>query len=216
ALPGQSLQLWESHLDQALALTPDHLSCYNLTIEPGTSFYRLQGQGKLKIPGEESQLDHFRTTITKLTQAGFKHYEISNFARPGRECRHNRNYWENGEYWGIGAGSSSYLDGVRRRNVKSPDQYVRQIKNRGNASAFEEKLEPRQAMGETLMLGLRLQDGLSLARFEQRFKIPFDQAFGGAAARLLNLNLITLEGGRVALSEKGLYLADSVILEFIE
>ena len=215
ALPGQTVQRWQNHLTQALAKDPEHLSTYNLTIEPGTAFHKLWSRGKLTLPEEENQLEHYQTAIRTLKDAGYRHYEISNFCKPGRECRHNLTYWDNGETLGLGAGASFYLDGVRFKNCNLPSRYIREVMAGGTAVEFRETLEPKRAMGETLMLGLRLLRGISIDRFEKRFQTSFHKVYGNIVASLLEKNLITLDRDRIALSRKGLFLADSVILEFI-
>ncbi len=215
ALPNQSLKTWQRNLNRALDLAPDHISCYNLMIEPNTSFNNLHEAGKLVMPEETHQLKLFQYTIATLKDCGFNQYEISNFARYGYECRQNRLYWLNGEHLGLGAGASSYLNGVRSRNIKSPAKYTQAIITQSTATDFKEQLNSREAMGESLMLGLRLKEGINIHSFEQRYEVGLTSVFGDTLTRLLEQNLITLDGGHLALTEQGLYLADSVILEFI-
>jgi oxygen-independent coproporphyrinogen-3 oxidase len=215
ALPGQTLERWKSNLALALEKNPDHLSTYNLTIEQGTAFHKLWQRGQLKLPEEDEQLEQYQESIRTLTHAGYQHYEISNFCKPGRECRHNITYWHNNDCLGLGPGASSYLNGVRFKNCNLPSRYIREINSQGSAKEFEENLEPQRAMGETLMLGLRLLQGVSIDRFEQRFQTSFRKVYGETLDSLLQKNLIELSDQRVALSPKGLFLADSVILEFI-
>jgi oxygen-independent coproporphyrinogen-3 oxidase len=215
ALPGQTAERFRAHLATALQKRPEHLSTYNLTIEKNTAFYKLHREGRLEMPQEEEQLAQYQQTLRTMADAGYEHYEISNFCRPGRECRHNLIYWNNGEYIGLGPGASSYLAGVRSRNCNLPARYIREVHATGQAVEFEETLEPRQAMGETLMLGLRLQKGIGIDAFEERFRTTLRQAYGRTLDGLLEKNLIQLDDNRIALSPKGLFLADSVILEFI-
>ena len=216
ALPGQTTEKWESHLHKALAFDPPHLSTYNLTIEPGTAFHKLQAQGKLEMPPEELQLQQYKQTIHILKAAGYRHYEISNFCKPGRECRHNLTYWHNADTLGLGAGAVSYIGGARFKNCNLPARYIREVEEKAEAVEFAERLKPSQVMGETLMLGLRLLDGVPIGAFEKRFGASFDATYGDTARDLEAKNLVTREGGRLALSPEGLYLADSVILEFID
>ena len=215
ALPHQTTEKWCSHLNQAIAKNPDHLSTYNLTIEPTTSFFKLHKKGKLCLPHEDIQLEMYKTTIQTLEDAGYQQYEISNFSKPGMESRHNINYWNNGEYLGMGAGASSYLNGERFKNTNLPSNYIREIGAKENAIETRERLEPMQAMGETLMLGLRLLKGISIDVFENRFQVSFQKVYGKILEPLLNQELITFNQNRIALSRKGLFLADSVILKFI-
>ena len=215
ALPDQSTEKWQSHLKQATAKNPDHLSTYNLTIEPATAFFKLHEKGKLCLPDEDIQLEMYETTIQVLEDAGYSQYEISNFSKPGMESQHNINYWNNGEYLGVGAGASSYLNGERSKNINLPSIYIRKIETKASAVDTCERLEPLQAMGETLMLGLRLLKGVSIDVFENRFQVSFQNVYGKAIESLLNQELITFNQNRIALSRKGLFLADSVILKFM-
>lgn len=215
ALPGQTRERWADNLEQALSKQPEHLSTYNLTIEPGTAFYKLHAAGKLGMPPEEFQLELYQYTIGRLKRAGYEHYEISNFARPGHESRHNTLYWENGEYLGLGAGASSFLDGVRFKNFNMPDHYIRRVTAEGHAVQTRERIDARKAMGETMMLGLRLLKGVSIPKFERRFQVSFQRTFGPVIERLLEKGLVWVKPDRIGLSPRGLYLADSVILEFI-
>jgi len=215
ALPDQTIEKWCSHLKQAINKNPDHLSTYNLTIEPSTAFFKLHKKGKLCLPHEDIQLEMYKTTIQTLENAGYQQYEISNFSKPGMESQHNINYWNNGEYLGVGAGASSYLNGERFKNTNLPSNYIREIGVKKNAIETRERLEPIQAMGETLMLGLRLLKGISIDVFENRFEVSFQKVYGKILEPLLNQELITFNQNRIALSRKGLFLADSVILKFI-
>jgi len=216
ALPGQTRECWADNLEQALTKQPEHLSTYNLTIEPGTAFHKQHAAGGLTLLPEEFQLELYQYTIDRLKDAGYEHYEISNFARPGYQSRHNTLYWENGEYLGVGAGASSCLDGVRFKNFNTPAHYIERVTAEGHAVQTRETVGTRQAMGETMMLGLRLIQGVSIPKFEQRFQVPFDHTFGPVVERLREQDLISVDTDRIALSPRGLYLADSVILEFIE
>ena len=215
AVPNQSLSSWERNLDKALEKNPEHLSTYNLTIEQGTAFSKLQSNGKLIMPEDGHQLELYKKTIERLTKKGFHHYEISNFARQGKECKHNITYWENTNTLGLGAGASSYINGTRFKNINLPAHYIRQVKEEKIAVEHSETLEPRQAMGETIMLGLRLLKGISIHQFERRFQVSFTNLFKKIIHSLKEKELILIEDDHLRLSPKGLFLADSVILEFI-
>lgn len=215
ALPGQTLENWENSLGQVIAKQPEHISTYNLTIEPGTAFYKMQSRGNLTMPADEFQLALYKQSIEMLADAGYQHYEISNFAKPGYESRHNLNYWNNGEYLGLGAGASSFLDGVRSKNYNLPARYIQAVRQHGTAVEFNEKLDPLNALGESLMLGLRLLKGISVKQLEQKFRVPFLKVYGDVVSSLVEQRLISFKNDRISLSKKGLFLADSVILEFI-
>jgi oxygen-independent coproporphyrinogen-3 oxidase len=167
------------------------------------------------MPDDDHQLELYKRTIAFLKENGFHHYEISNFARPGKECRHNITYWQNTNTLGLGAGASFYMNGVRSKNTNLPAHYIHEVNKRQTAVEFSESLEPRQAMGETLMLGLRMLKGISIKTLEDRFQTSFKTIYGDIIASLQEKELITIEQNQLRLSEKGLFLADSVILEFI-
>ena len=215
AVPNQSLSSWESNLNKALEKNPEHLSTYNLSIEQGTAFSKLQSNGKLIMPDDDHQLELYKRAIERLTKKGFHHYEISNFARRGKECKHNITYWENKNTLGLGAGASSYMNGTRFKNINLPAHYIRQVKEKKIAVEHSETLEPRQAMGETIMLGLRLLQGISIHQFEKRFQISFINLFRNIISALKEKELVIIEKDYLRLSQKGLFWADSVILEFI-
>ena len=215
AIPNQSLSSWEKNLNKAIEKNPEHISTYNLTIEQGTAFSKLESNGKLIMPDDGHQLELYKKTIERLKKKGLHHYEISNFARPGKKCKHNITYWENSNTLGIGAGASSYIDGTRFKNINLPAHYIRQVKEKKTAVEYSETLNSRQAMGETIMLGLRLIEGISIHQFEKRFQISFTIFFKTIISSLKEKGLVVIEKDYLRLSKKGLFLADSVILEFI-
>jgi oxygen-independent coproporphyrinogen III oxidase len=214
-LPNQSPKKWRSHLSQAVAKTPNHISAYSLTIEPATSFFKLQERGRLHLPAEDIQLEMFQDTIETLQSAGYEQYEVSNYAQPGFKSQHNLNYWDNGEYLGLGAGASSYIDGERYKNINLPAHYIREVQSKGSAVESTEKLDLLNSMGETIMLGLRRLEGIAIEDFESRFKVSFKTVYGKVIDPLIKEGLITFNNNRMALSRKGLYIADSVILKFL-
>ena len=214
-LPGQTAAKWESNLQKAIGLQPEHISAYNLTIEPDTTFHKQQTQGRLTMPPDDFQRELFEITIDTLAGAGYEHYEISNYAKPGKQCRHNLNYWTGGDFIGLGAGATSTLEGERYKNINLPARYIAKIEDTGNAVETHEQPTLSQQMGETVMLGLRLRSGMDLSRFAQQFGLTFHDAYGETITRLEGLGLLEIADGRAALTREGLFLADSVILEFI-
>jgi len=162
ALPHQSLHAWRRNLDRALALQPEHLSLYCLTIEPNTAFYKKHLRGQLTLPDDEQQVAMYDECVAKTKAAGFHQYEISNFAKPGRECQHNLCYWHAEEYAGYGPGAVGMVEDVRYTNLKHPTGYCDAVEA-GKALPFESESldEPTKRM-ERIMLGLRLNDGLPL------------------------------------------------------
>lgn len=217
-VPGASQEQWRSDLDQCLELEPSHISTYELTFEPGTQFYRLNELGLLPTRREEDSLEMYTTARELLEAQGYRHYEISNFARPGSEARHNQAYWRRVPYLGIGAGAHSFDPecgwGVRWSNLEDPPSYMAKAQKQGSACASREELSKTQAIEEFLLLGLRQLEGVSIVEFEEIFGEPFWSRFPQAES-LLAEGLIAASDERVALTKRGLPLADSVICKLV-
>lgn len=214
-LPGQTPALWKATLRRALACRTEHLSLYALTLEPGTRFERLHKGGKLELPDEDVELAMYEQAMDVLTAAGYEHYEVSNFARPGFRSRHNQVYWRNEEYLGVGPGAVSYLNGRRWKREKLPLRYVQKVNAGADLSVESEQLDTRGALGETMMLGLRLRDGLALSRIRDRFRIEPLNLFAPQIASLTERGLLTLESDTLRLTHCGLLLANTVLSEFV-
>ena len=229
ALPDSTLVRWEDTIKRAIDLEPEHISIYNLTIEEGTPFGEQQQAGKLALPDEELQIEMYQQAISRLSNAGYEHYEISNFTKPGFQSQHNRIYWRNEEYLGLGAGAYSYLNGSRYGNTTNVDSYIRQAKTMtastqkaANFSAgypltveHQECLSRKRQIGETIMMNLRLIEGLNLHGFHQRFGQSFEDMYAQELEKFSSLKLLEVRNGYVRLSSKGLLLANEVCQEFI-
>jgi len=217
AVPGQGLATFARDLDEAVALGTDHVSAYALLYEDGTALERRRLAGLVEPEEEDVELAMLRLARDRLGAAGFERYEVSNFARPGRECRHNVNYWRNGEYLGVGASAASYLGGVRRTNVASWREYESVIAAGGDAVASSERLAPRAAMGEEAMLRLRLAEGLSLGALGARWGLDARAEWSRLLSRFAEAGLfaITEDGDRIAFTERGLEVADGILAEFV-
>lgn len=214
-LPGQTQAQWEATLERALELGTPHLSVYALTLEPGTRFERLHAGGKLVLPGEEAELAMYESAITRLREAGFEHYEVSNFAWPGYRARHNLLYWRNGEYLGFGAGAVSYVDGRRWTREKQPGRYIQKVGSGADLAVEAESLDGEAAVAETLILGLRLLEGLDLRRVARRFGA---EALSTAQEHLDALEregYLRREGDRVRVTHRGLLFSDHVALQLL-
>lgn len=171
ALPGQSVGAWQATLHDALDLAPEHLSCYGLSLEKDTPLAHAVEAGERPRPDEDVAAEIYELTHETLTAAGYEHYEIANYARPGYRSRHNLNYWRNGEYLGLGAGAWSYLAGRRMRHEPDPTQWVEAIEQ-GRPTLVEiDELDERERVGEAIMLALRTADGLDLAELLQRYHV---------------------------------------------
>jgi oxygen-independent coproporphyrinogen III oxidase len=214
-LPGQTLDLWRASLDRALGCETEHLSLYALSLEPGTRFERLHRGGNLELPDEDSELAMYEEAIARLTASGFAHYEVSNFARPGFRSRHNQVYWRNGEYLGVGPGAVSYLSGCRWKRERLPARYAAKVAAREELSVESEELGLEGALGETMMLGLRLLDGIVLSDIRARFGIEPLDVFAPQIASLSGRGLVALEHDRLRLTHAGLLLANTVLAEFL-
>jgi putative oxygen-independent coproporphyrinogen III oxidase len=218
AIPGQTLEEWQADLRTAVTLAPDHISAYNLTFEEGTAFHAMRVRGQLRPAAEEVEVAMFTQTQEILGASGHAQYEISNYARAGRECRHNLNYWRGGAYLGAGAGAHSFTHlpapGTRWGNEKNPNRYMQQVSDTGHARASEESLAESQARGEFVFLGLRLRGGFDAGEFADRFGDDFISAFPHAE-QLRRDGLLVPSGSRWRLTDRGLMVADSVFATFL-
>lgn len=215
-LPKQNQALWQATLERAIALRAEHLSLYALTLEAGTRFERLYAGGKLELPDEDAELGMYESSIERLIEAGYEHYEVSNFARPGFRSRHNLTYWHNDEYLGFGPGAVSYLAGRRWKRERLPARYVQKVNTEANLSVESERLDNESALGETIMLGLRLRDGLPLQRLRDRFSIDPLTRYADEIAQLTVQELLLLENDTLRLTHRGLLLANEVVTAFLE
>lgn len=215
ALPKQTSALWEASLNRALSLGTEHLSLYALTLEAGTRFERLYAGGKLDLPDEDVELSMYERSIALLGGAGYDHYEVSNFARPGFRSRHNQVYWRNEEYLGVGPGAVSYLNGRRWKRERLPARYVEKVTQCADLAVESECLTDLETLGETLMLGLRLRDGLPLAPVRERFGIDPLARFAPQITKLTERGLLTLENDTLRLTHQGLLLANDALSEFV-
>jgi oxygen-independent coproporphyrinogen-3 oxidase len=214
-IPGQTLDAWRRNLDAALALAPDHLSCYALMYEPGTPLYDQLHSGLVRRADPDLEADMYLLAIDHLAAAGFRHYEISNFARPGCECRHNLVYWRNECYLGVGPSACGFIDGVRYKNVADTAEYVRAVQSGRSPRVEEERLTPSRRAHETAMLELRLTDGIDARAFARRHSVEPRELFASAIQRHASLGLIESDERGVRLTRRGLLVADSVIADFL-
>lgn len=214
ALPDQTMSDVKENVAKALALDIPHLSLYSLILEHHTVFMNKMRRGKLNLPQEDLEAEMFDYIITELEKNGFEHYEISNFTKPGFESRHNLMYWDNAEYYGVGAGASGYIAGVRYRN-QGPIQHYLKAVSEGNARLSEEVLTKEEMMEEELFLGLRKKSGVSIAKFEERFGISFEERYGQVVAELSQQGLLVPDDEMIRMTKKGLFLGDTVAEKFI-
>ena len=214
ALPGQTMDQVKENVAKAIDLDIPHMSLYSLILENHTVFMNRMRRGKLPLPKEELEAEMFEYIIDELEKAGFEHYEISNFSKPGFESRHNLVYWDNAEYYGLGAGASGYVDGIRYKNHGPIRHYLEAIEA-GKARITEEHLTLEEKMEEELFLGLRKKSGVSKARFEEKFGVSFDQRYGQVVASLTEQGLLVPDDKQVRMTKRGLFLGDTVAEKFI-
>lgn len=216
ALPGQSLIDQHEGLDRLLEHQPEHLSCYGLSVEEGTPYHRQEFDGALRLPTETAYIDHFLTIHDRLTTAGFVHYEISNYALSGRQCRHNLSYWRRQSSLGIGAGAHSFNNhnwGSRLAVANDLDRYRRQLEQRLDPAQLLEPFDRRGAMAETLYLGLRTREGVSESAFCKRFGESVATAFATALKQASKH--ITKNHGHWQMDLEGWLIFDHLILPFL-
>lgn len=216
ARPGQSLAAWEAELSEALAFGTGHLSLYQLTIEPGTRFATLAAKGDLVIPDGDTAADLFDATQAITRAAGLPRYEVSNHARPGEESRHNLTYWRYGDYAGVGPGAHGRRLAQATERHKKPENFVAAVTRNGHGLKVESDLPPHERATEAMLMGLRLTEGIDLARIEARSGLARD-AFvdADALARLAGQGLIVQNDERLAVTDDGILLLDSILSEVV-
>lgn len=231
ALPGQTLETFSDTLKKVLALKPEHLSAYSLMIEEGTPFYeRYREDEKHREAGEPTELlpdEEQEYAVTKLTQrvlmeAGYHWYEVSNFAKPGYECRHNIGYWKRADYLGIGIGAASLIDNVRYANVRDLEEYCKECESlweelniRKTLCSSTEPVTREEQMEEFMFLGLRMTEGVSRAEFEQHFGTTIEAVYGDVLRQLQKEGLLMKQEGRICLTERGMDVNNYVVEQFM-
>ena len=218
ALPGQSLSDYKETLEELISLNPEHISSYSLIIEEKTPFYELYSEGKEKetdLPDEDTDREMYSYTKERLRAAGYERYEISNYAKPGFESRHNSSYWTGIPYIGAGLGASSLFTNARYHNEMDLSSYMEAIQKGEDVRRDIERLVEAEKMEEFMMLGLRMMKGVSREEFQKKFGCAMETVYGPALAKLRKNGLITVEGDTVALTETGIDVSNQVFIEFI-
>ena len=207
AIPDQTYEGWIHNLRTVAGLDPEHISAYSLIVEEGTPFW----ERELDLPDEDTEYRMYEDTAAILGEYGFHQYEISNYAKKGYACRHNLVYWQGGDYLGLGLGSSSYMDGVRFHNTTDFNTYV----NQGAYVEDREELSVQAKMEEFMFLGLRMNEGVTRAAFEQSFGVPIEAVYLETLRKLKEQGLLQMVAGRIALTDKGMDLANYVMAKFL-
>jgi len=216
AAPGATPAAWAADLDAALAFGPQHLSTYGLTYEKGTPLWKERDRGQVRAVGEDDELTMYEAAMDRLAAAGFEHYEISNFARPGARCRHNERYWANEAYYGFGVGAARYVGGVRELNTRDTKSYVRKVLAGDSPTFQSERLGPRDRAFETVGTQLRRADGIDRPRFREQTGLALDALVGGRVAPLVGEGILSDDGRAVRLTRRGKCIADAVIEDLMK
>ena len=220
ARPGQSLDQWRAELDRALAFAAGHISLYQLTIEPGTQFEQAVARGDFRVLDEEHAAELYEATVARLGEAGLGDYEISNFAKPGQESRHNLTYWRYGDYIGIGPGAHGRLaiggDKFATRQHRAPEAWLDLVERDGHATRQRDPVSREERLSELLMMGLRLKEGVPVARIEAESARPITQALDQTRLqRLIDGGFLTLADDRLAATQQGRQRLDAVLAALV-
>ncbi len=215
AVPGQTVTSWDRSLRAAIDLGVDHVSTYGLTIEEGTPYERWYERQPSAFFDDAREADLYDRAIDVLERAGYEHYEISSFAKPGHRSAHNGNYWRNGEYAGLGVGAASYRNGERWVNTRDLKVYLDAALARTPIPAQSERLPAHKACGEGLMLALRTAQGVGLCEFKKRYGVDVEEHYAPVIARYGDAGLLEIEEGRMRLTRRGKFLANDVCGAFV-
>ncbi|HEX3998828.1 MAG TPA: radical SAM family heme chaperone HemW [Pirellulales bacterium] len=214
-VPGETLADWRADLDAALALAPDHVSTYGLTFERGTTFWNRLSHGQLFRAEEDLERSMYLEGIDLLTAAGLEHYEVSNFAGPGRRCRHNEAYWSGEPYAAAGPGATRYIAGIRETNHRSTTTYIKRIRAGQSPIAEREQLPPEDRARELLVFALRRIAGVDRRWFAERSGFTVDALVGPALRRYIDLGMLEDDGKTLRLTREGLLVSDAIWPEFL-
>jgi len=215
AAPGETLPIWLADLQAAIAAGVDHVSTYGLTFDKGAAFWGRRQRGQLPAADEELERQLYEAAIDTLTAAGFEHYEVSNFARPGHRCRHNEAYWRAQEYFAAGPGAARYVDGWREMNHRSTTTYLKRVLAGQSPVAERERLPPADAARERLVFGLRMLEGVQRQAFAAATGLEIDALVGEALRRFVAQGLLEDTGDRIRLTRDGLLVSDALWPAFL-
>lgn len=224
AFPGQTIDTWERTLKTIIELNPEHISAYSLIIEEGTSFFERYANGS-ELPSEDEDRQMYYLTKKLLREAGYERYEISNYAKPGFESKHNSSYWERIDYIGFGLGASSCLNNARFHNEEDLALYIEEGigVRKDNSVSFNgrfarkelQQLTLKEQMEECMFLGLRMMKGVALNQFEQQFEVQFDKVYGKIVKEMVSDGLLVIKDHHLILTERGIDLSNYVMSEFL-
>ncbi|EIL8445759.1 oxygen-independent coproporphyrinogen III oxidase [Clostridium perfringens] len=214
-LPNQRLNEWEETLREIISLEPAHISAYSLIIEEGTAFYNLYENDKLKLPTEEEERKMYHLAKKILEENGFNQYEISNYAKEGKECRHNLAYWNMDNWIGVGSAAASYINGKRIKNISSVEEYINSINEKGEAVEEIINNSKNDNMEEFMFMGLRKINGIDENEFKNRFSMNINDVYGEILNKYIGEGLLIRESGRIFLSEKAIEISNIIMADFL-
>ena len=214
-LPNQRLNEWEETLREIISLEPAHISAYSLIIEEGTAFYNLYENDKLKLPTEEEERKMYHLAKKILEENGFNQYEISNYAKERKECRHNLAYWNMDNWIGVGSAAASYINGKRIKNISSVEEYINSINEKGEAVEEIINNSKNDNIEEFMFMGLRKINGIDENEFKKRFSMNINDVDGKILNKYIDEGLLIRESGRIFLSEKGIEISNVIMADFL-
>lgn len=214
-IPNQTMEMWMETLINVVKLNPEHISCYSLIVEEGTPFYEEYRKGYLVLPEEDTERNMYNTALSFLEDNGYIQYEISNFSKPSRECRHNITYWSMKPYIGCGSGAHSYYKGSRYSNSSCVEEYIKKVEEKGTAVEERHLNTLEDEVEEFIFMGLRMNKGISLDEFKMRFGKDIFDIYDTQIKKFTENKLLILEKNKLFFSKRGMELSNSVMCEFI-
>jgi oxygen-independent coproporphyrinogen-3 oxidase len=214
-LPNQTPEIWRESLEDIVKLKPDHISAYSLIIEEGTCFYNLYEQDKLNLPEEDKERIMYLTAKEILNKKHYHQYEISNFAKEGKECFHNKVYWKCNEYLGLGVSSSSFINKKRIKNIDDIEEYIKKINRNENVLEEVHINDIKDDMEEFIFMGLRMTEGIKISEFKERFNQELYNVYGEVIEKNIKKELLICNSGRIYLSSRGMEISNYVMSDFI-
>ncbi len=216
ALPNQSREDWMESLEKVVKLNPTHISAYSLILEENTELFKMYERDEFNLLDENTDIEMYEYTINYLKSHGYNQYEISNYAKDNFECKHNVLYWKCEEYVGIGASASGYFNGIRYNNICELDNYEKMILEGEKPIEWEEKLSIKDEIEESIFLGLRMNEGIQISDFKEKYNFDFEKEYKNEIEKLSKMELIEIDNNLMKLTQKGREISNSVFVEFIK
>ena len=216
ALPNQSREDWMESLEKVVKLNPTHISAYSLILEENTELFKMYERDEFNLLDENTDIGMYEYTIDYLKSHGYNQYEISNYAKDNFECKHNVLYWKCEEYVGIGASASGYFNGIRYNNICELDNYEKMILEGEKPIEWEEKLSIKDEIEESIFLGLRMNEGIQISDFKEKYNFDFEKEYKNEIEKLSKMELIEIDNNLMKLTQKGREISNSVFVEFIK